>query len=86
MQKLTKIVQIEEVKVHIFWETLQILMKFLGKMLTYDIKSDQKTKLYSLQTVTFFWNIFLGLWCEFLFLNETLILVFAELEIFHSIL
>ena len=86
MQKLTKIVQIEEVKVHIFWETLQILMKFLGKMLTYDIKSDQKTKLYSLQTVTFFWNIFLGLWCEFLFLNETLTLVFAELEIFHSIL
>ena len=42
-------------------------------------------KAFSLQTV-YFWNIFLGFWCGFLFLNETSILTFAELEIFHSIL
>ena len=52
-----------------------------GKNVTCDdIKSFQKTKLYTL-----FRNIFLRLMCGFFFLNETSILVFAELAVFHSI-
>ena len=61
--------------------------EIFGKNVTYDdIKSDQKTKLYFLQTGIFFLNIFLGLWRGFHFLNETSMLVFAELAILHSIL
>ena len=59
----------------IFWENV-----------TYDdIKKWLKTKLYTLFRQYLFWNIFLGLILDsqgyrgfFFFLNETLILVFAE--------
>ena len=44
---MTKIVKIEEIKIHIFWESRFIF----GKNATYDdVKSD-----------IIFWNIFLGL-------------------------
>ena len=60
--------------------------EIFGKNVIYDdIKSDQKTKLYSLQAVVFFKYIFRVMaWISFL--NETSMLAFAELAILHSIL
>ena len=56
------------------------------KNVTYDdIKSDQKTKLYTLFRQYIFCYIFLGLRLGGFFWNETSIIVFAELAIFHSI-
>ena len=56
-----------------------------GKNVTYDaIKSDKKQSLTLSSDSLIFENIFLRFRCGF-FLNETSILVFAELAIFHSI-
>ena len=57
-------------------------MNFKKNVTNNDIKSDQKTKLYTLQTVSFLkYN---GYKVD-LFWNETSVLIFPELAIFHSI-
>ena len=58
--------------------------KIFENNVTYDvIKIDQKKVLHSLQSVYFF--IYVLRVKAWIFLNETSILDFAELEIFHSI-
>ena len=58
--------------------------KVFGKNITYDdIKSDQKTKLYTLFRQYIFYIILRVKAC--IFLNEISILDFAELTIFHFI-
>ena len=81
LKKLTKIVEVEEVKIHIFWGTCWNSMKFLRKM---QLMLILKTKLYILFRQYIFWNIFWKLRRRFFF-NKTSILFFAELAIFHYI-
>ena len=57
--------------------------KIFENNVTYVIKIDQKKVLHSLQSVYFF--IYVLRVKAWIFLNETSILDFAELEIFHSI-
>ena len=57
--------------------------KIFENNVTYVIKIDQKKALHSLQSVYFF--IYVLRVKAWIFLNETSILDFAELEIFHSI-
>ena len=72
-KKLTKIVTIEEVKIHIFRKTWWMSMKFSGKNVTYDdIKSDEKQSFNH-------WNIFFRLRRGFS-LNETSILLFCQIS------
>ena len=71
-KKLTKIVTIEEVKIHIFRKTWWMSMKFSGKNVTYDIKSDEKQSFKH-------WNIFFRLRRGFS-LNETSILLFCQIS------
>ena len=86
MRKLKKIVKIKEVKIHIFWDTWWISMKFLGKMYFNMILKVTKKESFTLSLDSmFFLNTFWRLRDVVGFFNKSLILVFAELAIFHSI-
>ena len=77
---LTKIVENEEVKIHIFWETSWIPTK-LELMMT--LKATKNKTLHSLHKVYFLKYILRVK--VYIFFNENKILVFAKSAIFHSI-
>ena len=61
--KLTKIVEIEEVKIQIFWETSWVSMKFFGKMELMMALKVRKKQNFTLSSDSIYtsWNILLGL-------------------------
>ena len=78
--------KIEEVKIHIFWDTCWNSFKFSGKMwLMLILKVTLKTNLYTLSLQTIYFLKYILKVKAWIFFNWNFNIIFSKLAIFHSI-